>query len=212
MKNITLLVVLSAVVFAGCSGASPGTGEPASPGGPPTAVSAPAQAPAHGAPPGAPATGAAGSLPPVVLDLIKKDYSSPDLPPTRYLAGTADLNGDGRPELLVHVVGPMACGTGGCPTLVFTPNEAGYTLVSTITVTRPPIRVSPRSDGGWRNLIVEVGGGGGRSGHAELAHTGQGYPENPTVRPARRISDLAGAETVIPEFGSFEEATPLPPD
>ena len=66
---------------------------------------------------GAPPAGASGSLPPAIVDLIKKDYSSPDLPPTRYLAGTSDLNGDGRPELLVHLVGPMACGTGGCPTL-----------------------------------------------------------------------------------------------
>jgi len=158
-----------------------------------------------------PVPSASGSLPSAIAAMIRKDYSSPDLPPTRYLAGTVDLNGDGRPELLVHLVGPMPCGTGGCPTLVFTPNEAGYTLVSTITVTRPPIRVSPRRTGGWRNLIVEVGGGGGRSGHAELAYSGKGYPENPTVPPARRINDLAGAETVIPEFASFEEATPLPP-
>lgn len=175
-------------------------------------IPAGASAAAPEASPRTPSTGASGSLPPAIVDMIKKDYSSPDLPPTRYLTGTSDLNGDGRPELLVHLVGPMACGTGGCPTLVFTPNETGYALVSTITVTRPPIRVSPRSTGGWRNLIVEVGGGGGRSGHAELAHTGKGYPENPTVPPARRITDLAGAETVIREFASFEEATPLPPD
>ena len=175
----------------------------------PLPAGAPATAP--GTAEGAPATSASGSLPSAVVDLIKKEYSSPDLPPTRYFSGTADLNGDGRPELLVHVVGPMACGTGGCPTLVFTPTETGYALVSTIAVTRPPIRMSPRSAGGWRNLIVKIAGGGGRSGHAELAHTVKGYPENPTVPPARRINDLAGAETVIPEFASFEEATPLPP-
>jgi heat shock protein HslJ len=155
--------------------------------------------------------GASVSLPSAVAAMIRKDYSSPDLPPTRYLAGTADLNGDGRAELIVHVVGPMACGTGGCPTLVFTSNGTGHTLVSTITVSRPPIRVSPRSSNGWRNLIVEIGGGGGRSGHAELAYDGKGYPENPTVAPARRITDLSRAEIVIPEVASFEEAAPLPP-
>lgn len=150
------------------------------------------------------------ALHPAIIDFIKETYSSPDLPASRYLAGTADLNGDGRPELIVHVVGPMPCGTGGCPTLVYTPDATGHRLVSTITVSRPPIRVSPRSSHGWRNLIVEVGGGGGRSGHAELADTGTGYPENPTVPPARRITDLAGAETIIEAFDSFEAATPLP--
>lgn len=160
----------------------------------------------------APARGAAasGSLPDAVVALIKKQYSSADMP-SRYKAGTSDLNGDGRQELLVHVVGPMACGTGGCPTLLFTPEGAGYTLVSTISVSRPPVRVSPRSSNGWRNLIVEISGGGGRSGHAELAYTGRGYPQNPTVAPARRITDLAGSEIVIDEFASFDAATPLPP-
>ena len=49
------------------------------------------------------------------------------------------------------------------------------------------------------------------SGHAEIAYDGQGYAENPTVPPARRITDLAGAEIVIDDFDSFEAATPLPP-
>lgn len=55
---------------------------------------------------------------------------------------------DGR--LLVHLVGPTPCGTGGCPTLVFTPSDAAYVLVSTIGVTRPPSarRLDPAADGG----------------------------------------------------------------
>ena len=160
---------------------------------------------------GAAAPATVGSLPASIVALVKKDYSSPDMP-TRYLAATADLNGDGRPEFLVHLVGPMACGTGGCPTLVYTPDGANYTLVSTIGLTRPPIRLSPRSSSGWRNLIVEIGGGGGRSGHAEVVYRGGGYLENPTVAPTRRITDLAGAETVIDAFDSFEATTPLPPE
>ena len=162
--------------------------------------------------PEAPPRAQAAALPKPVADLIRKGCSSADLPPSRYLAGTTDLNGDGQAELLVHVVGPMACGTGGCPTLVFTPGGADSRLVSTISVSRPPIRVSPRRTRGWRNLIVEVRGGGGRSGHAELAFTGKSYPANPTVPPARRIADLAGTEMVIKEVASLEEATPLPPE
>lgn len=154
----------------------------------------------------------AAALPPAVVALLRKDYVSPDLPPTRYLAGRVDLNSDGRPELLVHLVGPMPCGTGGCPTLVFAAGEQGYALQSSIGPARPPIRVSPRSSGGWRNLIVEIGGGGGRSGHAEVAFSGGGYTRNPTVAPAKRIDDLAGTEIVIADFDSFDDARPLPPE
>jgi heat shock protein HslJ len=142
---------------------------------------------------------AAAALPESVATLIKTQYSSPDMA-SRYLSATTDLNGDGRAELLVHVVGPMACGSGGCPTLVFAPGDTGYVLVSTITVSRPPIRVSSRSRNGWRTLIVETGGGGGATGHAELAHTGKGYPGNPTVAPARRVTDLSDSEIVIDDI------------
>jgi uncharacterized protein len=129
---------------------------------------------------------------------------------TRYLDGAADLNGDGKPELVVHVVGPMACGSGGCPTMVFTPAAAGYRLVSTISVSNPPVRVSATSTAGWRNLIVRVRGGGAKAGDVELISDGKGYPANPTV-PGPRVKPAAGtgADVLIPELKSFDDAKPL---
>ncbi|MCE2838292.1 MAG: hypothetical protein LW834_15280 [Cyanobium sp. 49614_E6] len=41
------------------------------------------------------------------------------MPAHRYTWSRVDLNGDGRSELLAQVVGPMFCGTGGCPLLIF---------------------------------------------------------------------------------------------
>ena len=121
------LVVLAA---AGCSG-SERTATTTDP--------APAVDTSSVAPPVAPA------LPPEVLAKLRSEYSSPEMP-CRYLLGHADLDEDGVDELLVHVVGPMACGTGGCPTLVYAPGPGGvYRLDSTIGVSRPPIRVAPRS-------------------------------------------------------------------
>ena len=148
------------------------------------------------------------TLPPSVLAAIRKHYVSPEME-TRYLDGRTDLNGDGRPEIVVHVVGPMACGTGGCPTLVFTPEDAGYRLVTTISVSRPPIRVSPRTTSGWHALIVEVGGGGGESGHVQLDWNGESYPSNPTVAPAKRVADVAGAPELIADFDRLDDAKPL---
>jgi hypothetical protein len=95
-------------------------------------------------------------LPADISNVIRKDYDAD----TRYVDGAIDLNADGKAEVVVYVVGPMACGTGGCPTMVFTSLGAGCRLVSTISVTNPPIRVSATSTSGWRNLIVHVSGGG----------------------------------------------------
>lgn len=126
----------------------------------------------------------------------------------RYFYGSADLDEDGDAEVLVHVVGPMLCGTGGCSTLVLTPGDSGYHVVADISVTRPPIRVSPRSSHGWRNVIVGVSGGGILPGHdAELRFDGSTYPSNPTVPPAEPTADTAGAVVAIPDFGSFTEGT-----
>ena len=129
----------------------------------------------------------------------------------RYFDGAADLNGDGRPEIVVHVAGPTVCGTGGCPTLVFTPGTGGYVLVTTISITRPPIQLSSRSANGWRNLLVHVSGGGIVEGYvAELRFDGTTYPANPTVPPAERAPDTIGAETLIPDFESFTDGKLIP--
>jgi hypothetical protein len=135
-----------------------------------------------------------------------------DLPgETRYFEGEADLDGDGRAERIVHVAGPMVCGTGGCTTLVFMPAEDGWRQVAGIGVNRPPIRVSARSTNGWRNLIVHVAGGGLQDSYeAELRFDGETYPDNPTVPPAERAADVEGARVLIDEFESFTEGKPLP--
>lgn len=144
-------------------------------------------------------------LPDSLQSLLLKKYDGD----TRYFSATADLNGDGQPETIVYIVSPSWCGSGGCPTLVFTPQSSGYRLVSTITVTRPPIRLSPRSAGGWRNLIVGVSGGGASAGSAELEFNGKSYPSNPTVPPARRTTNLEGATALIRDYDSFDSAKPL---
>ncbi len=153
----------------------------------------------------------AGELPSEVQAVLRKQFASPDAE-TRYLDGTVDLNADGKPELLVHVVGPMVCGSGGCPTMVFTRVGGGYRLVSSLSVTRTPVRVASARTQGWRNLIVRVGGGGAMAGDVELAFDGKSYPRNPTVAgPRVKATNGEGAETVIAELTSLADAELLPP-
>ena len=105
----------------------------------------------------------------------------------RYYYNRVDLNGDGSFEAIVHLVGPSICGTGGCTTLILQPAPNGYRLVSTITVTRTPIIVSPQRTRGWSDLIVYVTGGGITRGYyVALRFDGRTYPDNPTVLRALR--------------------------
>lgn len=128
----------------------------------------------------------------------------------RYFEAQVDLNGDGTPEAIAYVAGPMVCGTGGCPLFVFATGPDGYRLVSRLSVVRLPVRLGPGSTNGWRNLVVGIGGGGLAAGQAELKFDGTAYPTNPTVPPAEPVTDVAGSELLIPEFGSYEEGKPVP--
>ena len=132
-----------------------------------------------------------------------------DVGDARYFDAAFDLDGDGTAEQVVYLAGPMMCGTGGCPLYVFTPGADGYRLVSRLSVVQLPVRVSPRSSQGWRNLVVHVAGGGVPSADVELEFDGTTYPSNPTVEPARRMTDLAGTEVLIEEFDTYTEGNEL---
>lgn len=130
----------------------------------------------------------------------------------RYFDATVDLDGDGQQEIVVYAAGPMICGTGGCTVFVFTPGADGLRLVSAISVAQPPVRLSPRSSHGWRNLIVGIAGGGIPAGAVELEFDGTSYASNPTVAPAKPVVNLDDATVLIPEFGSYTEGKPVPND
>lgn len=153
---------------------------------------------------------AQAALPPDVLRDVQRSYASDGQPmPTRYVEARVDLNGDGTSELLVHVIGTAACGSGGCPTLVYLPlsDRDGYWRMATIVLTSLPIRVSATRSKGWRNLIVTVSGGGAEAGEVELAFDGKSYPRNPTVRGPRVTASSGGGDVVIAALASSDVAT-----
>src|ERR1043166_9819232 len=71
---------------------------------------------------------------------------------TRYIASFVDLDDDGKKEVIVHVIAPSLCGTGGCPTLVLVPQQSSFSIVARISITRPPIRVLKVKSHGWHDL------------------------------------------------------------
>lgn len=131
-------------------------------------------------------------------------------PQTRYFASTVDLNQDGRDEIVAYIAGPGVCGTGGCNTVVLTPEGEGYRIVGEILISNPPIRAADSSSNGWRDLVVEVSGGGGPSGSVLLRFDGEQYPGDPSGDAAQVLpSAPADAQILIEPFGSFAEGRAL---
>ncbi|HEY0724946.1 MAG TPA: hypothetical protein VGD41_13325 [Pyrinomonadaceae bacterium] len=142
---------------------------------------------------------------------LRKMYSDDD-GEVRYFPKLFDLNGDRTPEVMVHVVGPDVCGTGGCETHIFAKRGKSYRLISTINLTHPLVVAALDRSHGWRNLIVFVAGGGIIPGYyAELRFNGKTYPDNPTLKPARRISGKPRGTVLIKDFRLYTEGKPLIP-
>lgn len=117
----------------------------------------------------------------------------------RYAAAAVDLDGDGRPEVVVRLMGQDWCGSGGCNTLVLTRRGETFRLVSSISITQLPITVPPEVSHGWHDLGVTVCGGGIQPCYeARLPFDGSRYPFNPAVPPATRLEGKPG-RTIIPE-------------
>ncbi|MEJ2068939.1 MAG: hypothetical protein P8X65_08335 [Syntrophobacterales bacterium] len=95
-----------------------------------------------------------------------------------------DLNGDGYQDALVLLENPMYfCGSGGCTLLVFKGTTSGFEFVSRSSLIRSPVLVSDTKTHGWRDLLVEVSGGGATPKKVALKFTGSKYPLNPSTQP-----------------------------
>jgi hypothetical protein len=128
---------------------------------------------------------------------------------TRYVSATADLNGDGQPETIVYILSRGWCGSGGCPMLILTTQNANYRVITRTTITQLPVRLLPTRTNAWHDLAVSVSGGGIRPGYeAKLVFNGRKYPNNPTVAPARRLPPHTPGTMLIQE-GAESQAKPV---
>lgn len=106
----------------------------------------------------------------------------------RYVYHPVDLNGDRQDEIIVQVLGPMTCGTGGCTTLILEESAdsptTDYKVITQMSVANFPVIVSDRTSAGWNDLLVMVSGGGTQPGYRHLKFDGQSYPTNPSMATA----------------------------
>jgi hypothetical protein len=136
-----------------------------------------------------------------------RDPSVPADDTTRYPHAFVDLDGHGPNKVIVYLTGRYSCGSGGCNTLVLAPQGRSYRVVSSITITWPPIRLLAARSHGWHDIAVGVAGGGIQPGfEAALSYNGKSYPKNPSVPPARRLPPNAPGKIVLP---AIAEGPPL---
>ena len=128
---------------------------------------------------------------------------------TRVSVAFVQLQGSGTPEAIVYLTGQSWCGSGGCLTLVLGRKDSSYKVVSSIPITRLPIRVLRGTSKGWHDIGIWVQGGGIQPGYeAELQFNGRTYPTNPSMPPAKPLRRNVGGEVVI---SAEQEGTPLYP-
>ena len=133
------------------------------------------------------ATPSRSALPPGLVDaLAGQGVSGP------FQYGAADLNGDGRDEIVARMTGPAFCGSGGCTGLVLTRDGEGWRTVMRATVTRLPFRRLDTRTNGWSDLGVRIGGGGLAPQEVIISFDGSAYPSNPAAPPRRAANGAAG--------------------
>nr|MCU0256121.1 META domain-containing protein [Vicinamibacterales bacterium] len=97
----------------------------------------------------------------------------------RYVHGRADLNGDGRDEVFVYLLGSFFCGSGGCTLLLLSADDqGGYALVDEFPISRLPLIVAPARSNGWHDLIRPESGGGARASYVRHVFDGSHYVEH----------------------------------
>lgn len=119
--------------------------------------------------------------------------SYPDAARIDYALAWHDLDGDGADEAIVYLAGPYFCGTGGCTLLVLTRAGPAWRKVGDTSTVRAPIQVLVARSHGWRDLAVEVAGGGGPVGTVALRFDGAAYSGNASIAAPTRAE---GAELI----------------
>ena len=97
-----------------------------------------------------------------------------NIPNTRefyYLYNRIDLNADGQPETIVHILSSTTCGTGGCTTEIFQGSRSNYNRVGRGLLSHAPIIVTNQTNSGWKDIVVHQR----NATPVRFRFTGEGY-------------------------------------
>ncbi|MCU0750755.1 MAG: hypothetical protein MUF13_14545 [Akkermansiaceae bacterium] len=150
----------------------------------------------------------AQALPPVLSHtqaaLQKVDT---EIKPDHYDIARADLNADGKEDVLALMNGKSGyTGSGGATMFVLKGTAVGFESMGSIGVVNEPIYARKSVKNGFRDLLVGVRGGGAKPGLAALSFDGKKYPGSPGDATAKEEDgdQLLFAEPA-PPFDKKEE-------
>ena len=118
---------------------------------------------------------------PVVLPIqAALQKIDPTIKPVHYEIARADLDADGKEDILALMNGKSSyCGSGGCTLFILKGTTKGLISLGSVKVVNAPIYLGKNATNGYRDLIVTVRGGGATPGLATLSFDGKNYPAAP---------------------------------
>lgn len=111
----------------------------------------------------------------LVKDFLKKDLKSMTQEDRNFQMYLIDLNGDGKDEYFVRLMGTYFCGSGGCTFLLL---DRYSEVITKFTVTDAPVYVTSEKENGWDVLYLKSGGK-----FRKVVYNKKSYPSNPSVLP-----------------------------
>ncbi|MEQ9120225.1 alpha/beta fold hydrolase [Fulvivirga sp.] len=111
----------------------------------------------------------------LISDYLKREVKIMTEKDRKYQFYKIDLNEDGMDEVLIRFESTFFCGSGGCTYLLL---DANFNTITQFTVMNAPIYVEPKTENGWKLLLVRSEGE-----LKELKFEGGSYPTNPSVLP-----------------------------
>jgi hypothetical protein len=120
----------------------------------------------------------------------------------RYYYNKIDIDDDGKPEIFAYLVGSSFCGTGGCSAAIFKEKKNNYYLLARFSIVKNPVIISDSKTKGYKDIIMNVYGGGIVPFFARLKYDGTTYPSNPSIQPkVEPGTKLAGVAIVADDIG-----------
>lgn len=107
-----------------------------------------------------------------------------------------DLNDDYVPEYFVYAYGPMLSGSGGGSALILSNN---FKEISRFSLVRTPITISRNKTRGWKDIIMQVSGGGANPSTVAMRFNGESYPSNPSTQPSLSPNDYVDGIRIFTE-------------
>lgn len=120
-----------------------------------------------------------------------------------YYYNKVDLNGDGKCEIFVYLVGEIVSGTGGSTALII--NQENYEVISKFTLVQNPIIISKEKTNGWNDIIMQVFGGGSEFSYVKMEFDGEKYPSNPSTSPKLEEKSVIEGVAIISNISSMED-------